>query len=73
MSMSQNAYGGAMPTDVSMVKAKVKLRYALGRSNHCDGTEDVYGCKYGTSKFHINNYFNIVTAIQMSNRRQWIA
>lgn len=50
-----------------------KLRYALGRSNHCDGTEDVYGCKYGTSKFHVNNYFNTVTAIQMSNRRQWIA
>lgn len=70
--MSQDAYGGAMPTDVSMVKAKVKLRYALGRSNHCDGTEDVYGGKYGTSGFHVNPYFSCVTAIQMSNRRQWI-
>ena len=65
--MSQDAYGGAMPTDVSMDKAKVKLRYALGRTNH--GGEDG---KYGTSKFHVNNYFSTVTAVQMSNRRQWI-
>ena len=76
MPLPENAYGGAMPTNVFMDKTKVttppKLRYALGRSNHCDGTEDVYGCKYGTSKFHVNNYFNTVTAIQMSNRRQWI-
>lgn len=54
-----------------MDKAKVitppKLRYALGRTNH--GGEDD---KYGTSKFHVNTYFNTVTAIQMSNRRQWI-
>lgn len=54
-------------------KQPPKLRYALGRSNHCDGTEDVYGGKYGTSGFHVNPYFSCVTAIQMSNRRQWIA
>lgn len=48
--------------------APPKLRYALGRTNH--GGEDG---KYGTSKFHVNPYFNTVTAIQMSNRRQWIA
>lgn len=76
MSMSQDAYGGAMPTNVFMDKTKVttppKLRYILGRSNHCDGTEDVYGGKYGTSGFHVNPYFSYVTAIQMSNRRQWI-
>ena len=77
MPLPENAYGGAMPTNVFMDKTKVttppKLRYALGRSNHCDGTEDVYGCKYGTSGFHVNPYFNTVTAIQMSTRRQWIA
>lgn len=62
MSMSQDAYGGAMPTDVSMVKAKVELRYALGRSNHDpDGS-------YDTSRFHVNPYFNTVTAVQMPNR-----
>lgn len=69
--------GGAMPTNVFMDKTKVttpqKLRYTPGRSNHCDGTEDVYGGKYGTSGFHVNPYFSCVTAIQMSNRRQWIA
>lgn len=43
-------------------------RYVLGRTNH--GGEDG---KYGTSKFHVNPYFNTVTAIQMSNRRQLIA
>lgn len=63
--------GGAMPTNVFMDKTKVtappKLRYALGRTNH--GSEDG---KYGTSGFHVNPYFNCVTAIQMSNRRQWI-
>lgn len=32
MPLPENAYGGAMPTDVSMVKAKVKLRYAIGVS-----------------------------------------
>lgn len=72
MSMSQDAYGGAMPTNVFMDKTKVntppKLRYALGRTNHGDGDD-----KYGTSKFHVNTYFNTVTAIQMSNRRQLIA
>ena len=47
---------------------KKKLRYALGRTNHGDGDD-----KYGTSKFHVNTYFNTVTAIQMSNRRQLIA
>lgn len=76
MSLPKNTYGGAMPTNVFMDKTKVntppQLRYALGRSNHCDGTEDIYGCKYGTSKFHVNTYFNTVTAIQMPNRRQWI-
>lgn len=41
-------------------------RYALGRTNHDpDGG-------YGTSKFHVNKYFSTVTAVQMSNRRQWI-
>lgn len=50
-----------------MDKAKIKLRYALGRTNH--GGEDG---KYGTSGFHVNPYFNCVIAIQMSNRRQWI-
>lgn len=52
------------------MQAKVispKLRYTLGRTNH--GGEDD---KYGTSKFHVNTYFSTVTAIQMSNRRQWI-
>lgn len=44
-----------------------RLRYALGRSNH--GNEND---KYGTSRFRANPYFNTVTAIQMSNRRQWI-
>lgn len=75
MPLPENAYGGAMPTYVFMDKTKVtppKLRYTLGRSNHCDGTEDVYGGKYGTSGFHVNPYFNCVTAIQRSNRRQWI-
>lgn len=64
--------GGAMPTNVFMDKTKVtippKLRYALGRTNHGGGDG-----KYGTSKFHVNTYFNTVTAIQMSNRRQYIA
>lgn len=63
--------GGVEKTDVFMDKAKVttppRLRYALGRTNHRgeDG-------KYGTSGFHVNPYFNCVTAIQMSNRRQLI-
>lgn len=43
------------------------LRYVLGRSNH-----DPNG-GYGTSNFHANKYFNTVTAVQMSNRQQWIA
>lgn len=47
--------------------APTRLRYALGRSNH--GNEND---KYGTSRFRANPYFNTVTAIQMSNRRQWI-
>ncbi len=60
-------YGGReQRTEVSMDNAKVKIRYALGRTNHGpDG-------RYGTSKFHVNPYFSCVTAIQMSNRRQWI-
>lgn len=65
--------GGVEKTDVFMDKAKVttpphRLRYALGRSNH--GNEND---KYGTSRFRANPYFNTVTAIQMSNRRQLIA
>ena len=59
--------GRRFRTEVLMDKAKIKLRYALGRTNH--GGEDG---KYGTSRFHVNPYFNCVTAIQMSNRRQWI-
>lgn len=63
-----NGIGGRrFRTEVLMDKAKIKLRYALGRTNH--GGEDG---KYGTSGFHVNPYFNCVTAIQMSNRRQWI-
>lgn len=57
--------GGVENTYVSMDKAK--KRYALGRTNN--GGEDG---KYGTSEFHVNPYFSTVTAIQMSNRRQWI-
>lgn len=66
-----NTCGGVEKTDVFMDKAKVtthpRLRYALGRSNH--GNEND---KYGTNRFRANPYFNTVTAIQMSNRRQWI-
>lgn len=59
-------WGREQRTEVSMDNAKVKIRYALGRTNHGpDGG-------YGTSKFHVNPYFATVTAIQMSNRRQWI-
>ena len=50
------------------VNTPPQLRYTLGRSNH----GDKYGDKYGTSRFRANPYFNTVTAIQMSNRRQWI-
>ncbi len=46
---------------------KQEHRYALGRTNHADDGS------YDTSKFHINPYFSCVTAVQMSNRRQWIA
>ena len=65
--------GGVEKTDVFMDKAKVttpphRLRYALGRSNHGDEND-----KYGASRFRSNPYFNTVTAIQMSNRRQLIA
>lgn len=52
---------------VSNYPPPTRLRYALGRSNH--GNEND---KYGTSRFRANPYFNTVTAIQMSNRRQWI-
>ena len=69
-----NGIGGGrrFRTEILMDKAKVttpptRLRYALGRSNH--GNEND---KYGTSRFRANPYFNTVTAIQMSNRRQWI-
>lgn len=66
-------WGGRQTTkNFSDMQTKVntppKLRYALGRTNH--GGEDG---KYGTSKFHVNNYFSTVTAVQMSKRRQWIA
>lgn len=63
--------GGRQTTQVfSDMQTKVttppKSRYVLGRSNHDpDGS-------YDTSRFHVNPYFNTVTAIQMSNRRQWI-
>lgn len=41
------------------------LRYALGRTNKEPNGD--------TTKFHVNRYFNCVTAVQMPNRRQWIA
>lgn len=59
--------GRILRTEILVDRTKMELRYALGRTNH--GGEDG---KYGTSKFHVNPYFATVTAIQMSNRRQWI-
>lgn len=47
------------------MKKKPLLRCPLGRTNHGKG--------YETSRFHANPYFNTVTSVQPSNRRQWIA
>lgn len=58
ISPTLNTCGGVENADVPMDKAKVKLYYALGRSNHGDEND-----KYGTSRFRAKPYFNTVTAI----------
>lgn len=60
-------HGGRLqPQKTADSRGDSRLRYVLGRTNHDpDGG-------YGTSKFHVNNYFCTVTAVQMSNREQWI-
>ena len=73
MPLPENAYGGAMPTDVFMDKAKVttpppRLRYALGRTN-ANGK----GQGNHTLSFHVNPYFGCVTTTRFNNRETWIA
>lgn len=71
MPLPENAYGGAMPTNVFMDKAKVnapKLRYALGRTN-ANGK----GRGNHTLSFHANPYFGCVTATRFNNRETLIA
>lgn len=64
---SRNIFKGFKEQAIIIIEMSPPKRYALGRTNH-----DSNG-GYDTSKFHVNRYFNTVTAIQMSNRRQWIA
>lgn len=51
-----------------MSKAKVKLRYVLGRTN-ANGK----GQGNHTLFFHVNPYFGCVTANRFANRETWIA
>lgn len=46
---------------------QTRVRYALGRTNAGGKGQGNH-----TLNFHVNPYFATVTAIQMSNRRQWI-
>lgn len=70
MPLSENAYGGTMPTNVFMDKTKVntppkkKLRYAIGRTNK----PNEWSGKSGTANFHVNPVFACVTSTQWSNR-----
>lgn len=69
MPLPENAYGGAMPTNVFMDKTKVitpphRLRYALGRTNK----PNEWSGKSGTANFHANPVFACVTSTQWSNR-----
>ena len=72
MPLPENAYGGAMPTDVFMDKAKVttppRLRYALGRTNATGKGQGNH-----TLSFHVSPYFGCVTATRFNNRETWIA
>lgn len=56
--------GGAMPTNVFMDKTKIKLRYAIGRTNK----PNEWSGKSGTANFHVNPVFACVTSTQWSNR-----
>lgn len=55
--------GGVENTDVFMDKDKVKLRYAIGRTNK----PNEWSGKSGTANFHVNPVFACVTATQWSN------
>ena len=60
-----NGIGGRrFRTEVLMDKAKIKLRYALGRTNK----PNEWSGKSGTANFHVNPVFACVTSTQWSNR-----
>lgn len=50
-----------------MDNAKVKLRYALGRTNAGGKGQGNH-----TLSFHVNPYFGCVTANRFTNRETWI-
>ncbi len=55
-------------TAFRMDRAKIKLRYAIGRTNK----PNEWSGKSGTANFHANPVFACVTSTQWSNRETWI-